>query len=214
MSIERSISVGTHGRYLVIAPAIPVPAPVLMGFHGYAEDAEMQLERLRALPNSERCLIVSMQGLHSFYNRRTNQVVASWMTKQNREEAIADNIEYVRTCLNAVAAEWATAPGVIFTGFSQGVAMAFRAAVYLAHPVGGVIAAGGDVPPELMPDELRRIPRALIGRGTGDSLYSDAQFAADEARLRQSGVNVHTLLFSGGHEWPADFGDPLGWLLA
>jgi predicted esterase len=216
--MERSIAAGTHGRYLVMAPSASGPAPILAGFHGYAEDAGMQMERLRALPGSERCLIVSVQGLHSFYNRRTNQVVASWMTKQNREQAIADNIAYVKACLDAVSAEWNTARVAVFAGFSQGVAMAFRAAVHCGYPTGGVIAAGGDVPPELTPDELRTIPRAAIARGTGDSLYSETQFAADAARLGQSGVEVRTLLFSGGHEWPADFPagleDPLGWLFA
>jgi predicted esterase len=214
MPIERSIAVATHGRYLIVPPGVSGPAPILAGFHGYAEDAEMQLARLRGLPGSERCLIVSIQGLHSFYNRRTNQVVASWMTKQNREEAIADNIAYVKNCLHAVASEWQTAAMAVFAGFSQGVAMAFRAAAHFEHRIGGVIAAGGDVPPEITCDALKRVPRVLIGRGTGDALYSDAQFGRDESRLRESGVNVRTLLFSGGHEWPEDFDDPLGWLLA
>jgi len=184
MPIERSIAVATHGRYLIVPPEVAGPAPILAGFHGYAEDAETQLGRLRGVSGSERCLIVSIQGLHSFYNRRTNQVVASWMTKQNRDEAIADNIAYVKTCLDAVADEWQTAPVAIFAGFSQGVAMAFRAAAHV-----------------------------LIGRGTGDAVYSDVQFGEDESRLRETGVNVRMLQFSGGHEWPADFGDPLGWLL-
>jgi predicted esterase len=136
------------------------------------------------------------------------------MTKQNREEAIADNIAYVKACLDAVAAEWQTAPVAVFSGFSQGVAMAFRAAANFADQVAGVIAVGGDVPPELTPDVLKKIPRVLIGRGTGDALYSEAQCVTDESRLREIGANVHTLLFSGGHEWPRDFGDPLGWLLS
>jgi hypothetical protein len=73
---------------------------------------------------------------------------------------------------------------------------------------------GGDVPPELAPEALIEIPRVVIGRGSGDALYSDEQFAQDESRLRECGVNVHRLLFTGGHEWPTDFGDPLGWLLS
>jgi predicted esterase len=214
MPIERSIAVATHGRFVVVPPEVSGPAPILAGFHGYAEDAQIQLARLGGLPGSDRCLVVSIQGLHSFYNRRTNEVVASWMTKQNRAEAIADNIAYVKTCLDAVAAEWQTAPVAVFAGFSQGVAMAFRAAAHFGNRVAGVIAAGGDVPPELAPEALSKIPRVVIGRGTGDALYTDEQFSQDESRLRERGVNVHTLLFTGGHEWPEDFGDPLGWLLS
>jgi len=68
---------------------------MLVGFHGYAENAEAQLERLRGIPESARWLSISVQGLHRFYQRRTNLVVASWMTSQDREVAIRDNLAYV-----------------------------------------------------------------------------------------------------------------------
>src|ERR1019366_3349904 len=145
---------------------------MLVGFHGYAEDAEAQLERLRAIPESTRWLSVSIQALHRFYQRRTNRVVASWMTRQDRESAITDNIAYVATCLDAVAAEWPTIPRVVFAGFSQGVGMAFRAAVNATHCVAGVIAVGGDIPPELTPSALEQVSSAFIARGTSDDWYT------------------------------------------
>src|ERR1700683_4919215 len=109
---------------------MPGPATMLGGFHGYAEAAEAQLERLRAIPESTRWLCVSIQALHRFYQRRTERVVASWMTRQDRETAISYTIAYITTCVDAVAAEWLTLPTVVFAGFSQGVAMAFRAAAH------------------------------------------------------------------------------------
>ena len=177
---------------------------MLVGFHGYSEDAEAQLERLRAIPESTRWLCVSIQALHRFYQRRSNQVVASWMTRQDRELAIADNVAYVATCLEAVAGEWPTIPKIVFAGFSQGVAMAFRAAVNTARGVSGVIAVGGDVPPELAPGLLQRLPAALIARGTSDEWYTKDKFEADERRLRECSVNVHAVEFNGGHEWSSE----------
>src|SRR5471032_2470151 len=141
--IERAIAADTHGRYLVEPPAVSGPAPILVGFHGYAEAAETQLDRLRAIPGADRWLLVSIQGLHRFYQRRANDVVASWMTRQDRELAIADNLAYVARVVEAVADEWAHTPRLVFAGFSQGVAMAFRAAAASARPVAGVIAVGG-----------------------------------------------------------------------
>ncbi len=201
---ERIVSATVHGRCLAIPPAAPGPAPLLVGFHGYAEDAETQLERLRAIPESTRWLSVSIQALHPFYQRRTDRVVASWMTRQDRESAIADNIAYVAACLNAVAAEWPTIPKVVFAGFSQGVGMAFRAAVNAAHRVASVIAVGGDIPPELTPGGLARLSAALIARGTADAWYTKEQFANDEQRLRQCSVSVRALQLNAGHEWPGD----------
>ena len=95
MTQERSIPVTAHGRYLVAMPsraAGPLSkAALLVGFHGYAEDAEIHLERLQSIPDSDRWLVVSVQALHRFYRGRSRDVVASWMTRQNRELAVADN---------------------------------------------------------------------------------------------------------------------------
>jgi len=201
---ERIVPAAVHGRYLAIPPAKSGPAPVLVGFHGYGEDAEEQLERLRAIPESSRWLCVSIEGLHRFYQRRTNRVVASWMTRQDRELAITDNIAYVATCLEAIAAEWPTIPKIMFAGFSQGVGMAFRAAVNTTRSVAGVIAVGGDIPPELTPGAVKRVSAALIVRGTSDEWYTKEQFANDEQRLRQCSVSVRALELNAGHEWSSD----------
>jgi predicted esterase len=199
--IERSIATRTHGRYLVVPPASLGPAPVLVGFHGYAEGAEAQLERLRAVPGAERWRLVSIQGLHRFYQRRTNEVVAGWMTRQDRELAIADNLAYVAGVMEAIGREWPGAPRVVFAGFSQGVAMTFRAAAAAAGRVDGVIAVGGDVPPELDAAALARVPAAVVCRGARDEFYAPATFDNDVRRLREAGAEVRPVLFDGAHEW-------------
>lgn len=199
--IERTIATTTHGRYLVEPPSTAGAAPMLVGFHGYGETAETQLDRLRAVPGADRWLIVSIQGLHRFYERRTNEVIASWMTRQNRELAIADNLAFVASVLEEAAREWPVAPALVFAGFSQGVAMTFRAAAAAARPVAGVIVAGGDVPPEIEPVALQRVTAALICRGTRDNWYSPEKFSDDTRRIRAAGADVRPLEFDGGHEW-------------
>jgi predicted esterase len=199
--IERTIAVTTRGRYLIEPPAASGRAPLLVGFHGYGEGAEAQLERMRRIPGAERWRLVSIQGLHRFYQRRANQVVASWMTRQDRELAIADNLAYVAAVMEQVDQEYPGAPRLVLSGFSQGVAMTFRAAAASARAVDGVIAAGGDVPPELDAAALGRVPRALICRGTGDEWYTEAISERDVQRLRDANVRVRAVTFEGGHEW-------------
>lgn len=213
--IERNIATATHGRYLLLPAAVSVPAGLVVGFHGYAEGAESQLARLRAIPGSDRWTLLSVQGLHRFYQRRTNEVIASWMTRQDRELAIADNLAYVEGVIDAVSRESAVAHQaggelrrdslrLVFAGFSQGVAMVFRAATATARRVDGVIAVGGDVPPEIDATSLARVRRALVCRGANDEWYADAKFQQDVTRLRQSGAAVHAVTFDGGHEWSED----------
>jgi predicted esterase len=207
---ERTIAVGSHGRYLVAVPpqpaaGAPAPAPLLVGFHGYAEDAELHLERLRSIPGADRWLIVSVQALHRFYRGRSREVVASWMTRQNRDLMIPDNLLYVSAVIDEVRGEWGSGATLVFAGFSQGVAMAFRAAAIGRHPATGILALGGDVPPELENASLARIPEALLGRGERDDWYTPQKFAEDETRLRAAGTNVVVTTFDGGHEWTAAF---------
>jgi predicted esterase len=197
----RTIAVTTHGRYLIDPPASAGPAPLLVGFHGYGEGAEAQLERLRRIPGADRWRLMSIQGLHRFYQRRANQVVASWMTRQDRELAIGDNLAYVAAVLDEVDREHPGAPRLVLSGFSQGVAMTFRAAAASTRTVDGVIAVGGDVPPELDEAAIGRVGRILVCHGTRDEFYTDAIFDRDVQRLRASNVGVTPLTFDGGHEW-------------
>ncbi|PYR28242.1 MAG: phospholipase [Acidobacteria bacterium] len=208
--IERTIAASTHGRYVVAPSSSAGPSPLLVGFHGYAESAEMHLERLRAIPGAARWLIVSVQGLHRFYRGRSQDVVASWMTRQDRELAVADNVGYVASVVDQVSREWAAGQPLIFAGFSQGVATTFRAAAASTTGVSGIVALGGDVPPDLDQPALARIPAALIGRGADDEWYSPAKFAEDLQRLTAAGVDVRPIEFDGGHEWSADFNRAAG----
>src|SRR5215475_5416837 len=101
-TIERTIEATTHGRYLVVPPEQGPPTMAVVGFHGYGETADKQMERLQSIRGGTRCLRISIQGLHRFYRSSTNEVVASWMTRQNRELAVADNISYVRSVTGSV----------------------------------------------------------------------------------------------------------------
>jgi len=48
-----SIAATTHGRVLVRRAA--APRRILAGFHGYLENAAIQLARLESIPGADRC---------------------------------------------------------------------------------------------------------------------------------------------------------------
>jgi len=179
---------------------------MLVGFHGYAEPADAEFERLRSIEGSDRWLVVAIQALHRFYRGRSRDVVASWMTRQDRELAISDNAEYTSKVIDSVSREWSAVGSLVLSGFSQGVAMAYRCAVNSTRPVNGVIALGGDIPPELDAASLSRIPAVLLGQGKRDEWYTAEKLALDTERLRAAGVKMQTVVFDGGHEWSEEFG--------
>jgi hypothetical protein len=67
LAVERAIETRVHGRYLVRTGPGTGAAGLLVGFHGYAEDAAIHLHALSAIPEIDRWLIVSVQALHPFY---------------------------------------------------------------------------------------------------------------------------------------------------
>ena len=206
------IEAAVHGRYL-LRPAVGAPAGVLVGFHGYGESAPTHLEVLLGIPGIERWTVAAIQGLHPFYTR-TGDVVASWMTRLDRQQAIANNIAYVGRAVGRILQ---SAPGsvpLVYSGFSQGVAMAYRAAVGAGHRCRGLIALAGDVPPEVAERELDGFPRVLIGRGASDGWYSEEKLTRDVQLLRRKGVSVEFERFDGGHEWHPAFHLRCGELLA
>ena len=126
------------------------------------------------------------------------------MTKEDRELAIADNVAYVAKVLAAVADEYGITRPLIYAGFSQGVAMAYRAAALAQRPCDGVIALAGDVPPDVAP-LASSLPKVLLGRGSEDKWYTGEMAAKDRAVLQKAGVTVIEHVFDGGHEWAPEF---------
>src|SRR4030095_14813055 len=155
----------------------------LVGFHGYQENAAITAGVLKQIAADRAIGLVSIQGLHRFYTR-ANEVIASWMTKEDRDLAIADNIAYVSKVLAAIADEYGITRPLIYAGFSQGVAMAYRAAVFAQRPCDGVIALAGDVPPDVAP-LASSLPKVLLGRGTQDEWYTAGKAAKDRGVLEQ-----------------------------
>ena len=198
----QNIPATTHGRYIVDCPAGAGPFPLLVGFHGYKENAEHMLAELLRIRDRRSWIVVSVQGLNRFYDR-DNEVVASWMTRQDRELAIADNLGYVTSVVAAVRRDHPTTAGLVYVGFSQGVAMAYRATAF-AGPASGAILLAGDIPPDVI-SLARSLPPVLIGRGTTDFWYTQAKAAADLAVLRAAGTSFDEHVFEGGHAWESSF---------
>jgi predicted esterase len=195
----RLIPTMVHGRILVRDAQAAASRGILVGFHGYMESAAIQMDRLIAIPSARMWTLVTVQALNRFYLGKTTQVVASWMTREDRDAAIADNINYVDAALEAVAHDERTR--VVYAGFSQGVAMAFRSAVRGRLPGAGVIAIGGDVPPDLLADEASVFPPILLARGDRDEWFTQPKLDADVAALTSRGVRLRTLIYEGAHDW-------------
>ena len=216
-----------HGRVLIEPDGdAAVSSHVLVGFHGYAQTAGDIMQELNRIPGASEWTRVSIQALNRFYIRGDAQVVANWMTREDREQAIADNIAYVDSAFEHLstralehgtgAREHQSTRALVYIGFSQGAAMAYRAALSGARPAAGIIALAGDIPPELKTDAATRHPwpKVLIGVGTKEQWYTGAKLDEDLAFLSARGIDHSVARFEGGHVWTDAFREAAGDFLA
>ncbi|HYN09885.1 MAG TPA: hypothetical protein VES67_21050 [Vicinamibacterales bacterium] len=207
LQIETSI----HGRVLYDDRAGPTSG-VVMAFHGYGQSADDMLADVQRVPAIERWRLVVPQALHRFYTRDQQRIVASWMTREDRDLGIQDNLEYVARVIDRIGGG---ASPLVCLGFSQGASMAYRAAVLGRHPVSGVIALGGDIPPEVRAATVadgRSWPEVLIGAGERDTWFNP-RLDGELTFLMSRGISHQVVRYDGAHEWTPAFAAAAGqWL--
>ena len=197
----KQIATLIHGRYLLAGSTEEPGCPLLVGFHGYAENAEAHLKQLRHIPGADEWLLCSVSALHRFYHPKSQNIIASWMTRQGREQMIQDNLRYVANVIAEVRREQRTSDVLVMAGFSQGVAMTYRAAVGCGFTCHGLLALAGDVPPDVAAAGSPYFPPVLLGRGTEDPWYTEEKMDADLETLGKMGADVETCVFEAGHVW-------------
>lgn len=97
-----------------------------LAFHGYGQLAENLLRKFSSFPEDQH-YIVAPEGLSRFYWKGVSeQPVASWMTRLDRQDEIADYVEFIdRVHQNAGWGKQKNQHRILF-GFSQGCATLWR----------------------------------------------------------------------------------------
>ncbi len=97
---------------------------LLYVLHGYGQLATYFIKKFAGL--KESIAVIAPEGMHRFYlNGSSGRVGASWMTKEDREDDIKDNMQWLNQ-LDASICEGKIFKKKIVLGFSQGAATAAR----------------------------------------------------------------------------------------
>jgi predicted esterase len=211
--IEHHLAVTRTARYFAVGGEGEAAEPVRelwIVCHGYGQLAAKFLEPFVPLATPSR-RIVAPEGLSRFYLERSRvgantqaDVGAAWMTREDREHEIADQVAYLDALLDHLEPNGA-ASGVRLRvlGFSQGVATVSR---WLARGrgvrAGEVIFWAGsfpsDVDRELFASRLAGAP-VLFVVGTRDQLASWVRADDEVGRFTAAGINTRLVTFDGGH---------------
>ena len=178
--------------------------------HGYGQLAAKFLESFVPLATPWR-RIVAPEGLSRFYLERSRvgvntqaDVGATWMTREDREHEIADQIVYLDALLDHLlpaASESHVRLRVL--GFSQGVATVSRWLVRgrRVRPAEVVLWAGSfpaDVDVSQLVGRLAGAP-VVFAVGTRDELASWAAADVEVGRFSAAGIDARLVTFNGGH---------------
>jgi predicted esterase len=179
--------------------------------HGYAQLAAEVADGVGAIDDGTR-LIVAPEGLSRFYDapsvssHRDARVGASWMTREDRLEEIADYLGWLQRAHEHFASSLGREVPLTVLGFSQGGAAAARWVASGRAPAARLILWGSTLAPELDlgPSTPLRRARTLFVLGSRDRFIKDEQVTAERARLDAAGFPYGFRTFDGGHRLDDD----------
>jgi predicted esterase len=186
--------------------------------HGYGELAAAFAAQFAPVDDGTR-LIVAPEGLSRFYHPTpapgpatpattttparpasptAGAVGASWMTREDRESEIADQVVYLDAVHDAIFAR-VPRDSVRLTvlGFSQGVATVSRWLTRSRVPVDRLVCWAGVIPDEALA-RLRGVPLTMVA-GSRDVFAPPERVAEVEAQLAAANLAFRQLTFTGGH---------------
>ena len=199
---EHRIQTTRRARYYTIGGSESVEE-VWIVLHGHGQLASVFINYFKSIETPKR-LVVAPEALNRYYveegaSGRTKdaKVGATWMTRMDRENEIADYVDF----LDAVWAETAArAARVVALGFSQGVATACRWIAHGTSRVDRLIAWAGQLPPDVNPSVFSKLAHGLtLVSGSTDEYAAWIAEGNNSARLEAVGIKPEVLTFDGGH---------------
>ncbi len=206
----RHIQVTRTARYYTLGGGGERVEEAWFALHGYRQAARRFARRFEVLDAPERIVVVP-EALSRFYvdpspgrHGPEHRVGASWMTREDRDNEIADYVAY----LDALARELTTSstPAArrrVVLGFSQGAHTASRWVVLGRTNVHELVLWGAGLATDLTREALAaglEAVRVTFVRGARDEFRHRREEGAQEALLGDLGVSFRVLVHPGEHE--------------
>ncbi|HOY27920.1 MAG TPA: dienelactone hydrolase family protein [Flavobacteriales bacterium] len=186
-------------RYHVLGDPTKARA-IWIVLHGYGQLARYFLTKFEGL--EEGVAIAAPEALNRFYlDEAHNRVGATWMTREDRENEITDQLGYLDALVKELRGERTDVP-IHVLGFSQGVATACRWSLLGKTKMDRMVLWAGSLPPEPTFAELRTAWAHLtveVVLGSEDPFAGEKESQATTARLEAAGVQYRLHRFTGGH---------------
>lgn len=201
--LPHSLITPRTAHYYTLGAISPAVTDLWIVCHGYGQSARGFLKSFRPLQQADR-LIVAPEGLSRFYwGGFDGPVVASWMTRGDRLDEIADFSLYLSGLYQQLLPRLAPGVRITLLGFSQGVATVVRWAMQAFPRFDRLILCSGQLPEDLNYRPLQDYwsdKELYFCYGTEDPFLQDERLVFVQQVLNDSGLDFSTLTFTGEHE--------------
>ena len=195
-SRAHNIIVQRTARYFSVGGEDPAH-DVLIVLHGYGMNAGRFIDDFEPI-ESPRLKVVAPEGLSRFYRRGfEGDVIASWMTKEDRLSEIADQRFFLDRLYDDLIG--GSERRVFVLGFSQGTATASRWMAGNPRRFSGLILWGGDFAPDAE-EPMHGIRQVHCVVGNQDQFIPLPLFEERCISLENKGYEAIRTVFDGGHE--------------
>jgi predicted esterase len=193
--IEKKLTIKKTIRYYTIGD-INKAKYLIIALHGYGQLPNYFGRKFENL--SEDFFVVLPEGLHRFYlEGSSGRVGASWMTKEDRESDIQDNMKYLNELTSKFHLKKSFTKSILL-GFSQGGATAARF-FYATNFIDHLILWACIFPPDLKLDnEIKTVTKInyfVIGKD--DPYFTKSQFS--DTMDFYKNIGFETTQYNGNH---------------
>ena len=200
---KRKIVVNKKARYYQIGDANKNVSTLWVVLHGYAMLSEFFIKKFKKLDDGNT-LIIAPEGLNRFYIGESFQRVgASWMTKEERESDIEENINYLNALIENVFKEIGHENVQLnVLGFSQGGATACRWVFNSKIKVDNLILWAGDIPKDTLTQENKakwKTIKTHLVMGKKDHLIPEEMKAMFVNLVSQYELDYKLTQYDGDH---------------
>jgi len=195
--ISKQIRVTKTARYFLNHNDNESVSEVFFVLHGYGMQAGEFLKKFTIIDRPET-LIVAPEGLSRFYRKAfAGDVVASWMTKDERLNEIDDYIGYLDNLYTELVKTDRVKVYVI--GFSQGASTASRWVMAGNRRFNGLVLWSGEFAPDIVHfnSNLKTIWNVI---GSMDEFITMIRAREQTQYLENKGFIVNEVVFEGNHD--------------
>ena len=176
---------------------------IIVAFHGYGQLAKYFIRKFNFL-DAAKYYVIAPQGLSKFYLNNHTRVGASWMTKEDRELDLKNQLHYVQTVFETETkgVDWTTKKLIVF-GFSQGTATVSRWVATFKIQFDKFIAWGGQLGFELTVadfDFVKNDAKTLMLLGDKDEFYNGENVEKMEIAFKTVFPKGEFEMYEGKHE--------------